>query len=64
MLPEEKTAIMTRIHSIEINVRAIISMVETGKDCEEVLLQLQASQAALHAAGRLLLIYQLKWSHY
>lgn len=63
MLPEEKTAIMTRIHSIEINVRAIISMVETGKDCKEVLLQLQASQSALHATGRLLLIYQLQRSH-
>ena len=62
MLAEEKATILAHIRAIEINVSAMISMVETGKEHEKVLLQLQTSQAALHATGRLLLSYQLQRS--
>ena len=62
MLPEEKTAILTRIHSAAENIGAIISMVETGENCENVLFQLQALQITLHATGRVLLLHQLQGS--
>jgi DNA-binding FrmR family transcriptional regulator len=60
MLPEEKTTTLTRIQFAEGSLRLIISMVETGENCEKVLLQLQALQIALHATGRLLLLHQLQ----
>jgi len=60
MLPEEKSKILTHIHAAEGNIRMVISLMETGSNCEKVLLKLQSTQADLHTTRRLLLLYQLQ----
>ena len=62
MLPEEQTAILKRLRSAEGHMRAVIGMVEKGQDCEKVLHQLHAVEAALQASGRHLLHCQVKQS--
>ncbi len=62
MLPEEQAAILKRLRSAEGHLRAIIGMVETGQNCEKILHQLHAVEAALQASGRHLLHCQVKQS--
>ena len=62
MLPEEQTAILKRLRSAEGQLDAVIGMVETEQNCEKVLHQLHAVEAAIQASGRHLLKCQLKQS--
>ena len=50
--PEPQGVIVNRLRSAEGHLHAILSMVEAGAPCEEVLHQLDAVEAALGATGR------------
>ena len=62
MLPEEKDLILKRLRSAEGHLGAVIGMVEAGQNCEKVLNQLHAVEAALQASGRHLLHCQVQQS--
>ena len=47
--------ILNRLARIEGQVRSLRTMVEAGRDCSEVLIQVAAARAALDQAGRLIL---------
>jgi DNA-binding FrmR family transcriptional regulator len=47
--------VLNRLARIEGQVKSIRSMVESGRDCSEVLIQVAAARAALDQAGRLIL---------
>ena len=46
-----RTALVTRLKSIEGQARGIQRMLEDGRDCQEILDQLAALRAASHAAS-------------
>lgn len=46
-----RTALVTRLKSIEGQARGIQRMLEDGRDCQEILDQLAALRAASHAAN-------------
>ena len=48
-------SVLNRLARIEGQVKSIKSMVESGRDCTEVLIQVAAARAALDQAGRLIL---------
>ena len=48
-------SIVNRMARVEGQVRSIRTMVEAGRDCSEVLVQIAAARAALDQAGRLIL---------
>jgi len=50
-----KKKILNRLARIEGQVRSLRTMVEAGRDCSEVLIQVAAARAALDQAGRLIL---------
>lgn len=62
MLPEEKDLILKRLRSAEGHLSAVIGMVEAGQNCEKVLHQLHAVEAAIQASGRHLLHCQVQQS--
>jgi DNA-binding FrmR family transcriptional regulator len=62
MLPEEKDLILKRLRSAEGHLVAVIGMVEAGQNCEKVLHQLHAVEAAIQASGRHLLHCQVQQS--
>ena len=47
--------VLNRLARIEGQVKSIRTMVEAGRDCSEVLIQVAAVRAALDQAGRLIL---------
>lgn len=47
--------VINRLARIEGQVRSLRGMVESGRDCSEVLIQVAAARAALDQAGRLIL---------
>lgn len=47
--------VLDRLARIEGHVRSIRSMVEEGRDCSEVLIQIAAVRSALQSLGRLVL---------
>lgn len=47
--------VLSRLRRIEGQIRGIQKMVEEGQDCEQVLIQAKAAQAALRAASGLIL---------
>ena len=47
--------LLNRLSRIEGQVRSIRGMVESGRDCGDVLIQVAAARAALDQAGRILL---------
>jgi CsoR family transcriptional regulator, copper-sensing transcriptional repressor len=47
--------VVNRLARIEGHVRSIKEMVQNGRDCPEVLIQIAAVQAALQQAGRIIL---------
>ncbi|MCL2023689.1 MAG: metal-sensitive transcriptional regulator [Oscillospiraceae bacterium] len=47
--------ILRRLGRIEGQVRGVKNMVETGKDCVDVLIQIGAVKAALHKTGQAIL---------
>ena len=48
-------AVNKRLKRIEGQVRGLIKMVEDGKSCEEILIQIGSVKAALHKAGQVVL---------
>ena len=48
-------AIKNRLKRIEGQVRGLIKMVEDGKDCEDILIQISSTKSALHKTGQALL---------
>ena len=51
----EEQAIMNRLKRIEGQVRGLMKMVEDGKNCEEILIQIGSAKAALHKTGQVIL---------
>lgn len=47
--------IINRLSRIEGHLRSVREMVETGRDCTEVLIQMAAVRSALERAGRVIL---------
>ena len=60
MQPEEQIEITRRLRTAEGHLRAVISMVEAGEPCEQVLYQLGAVRSALRIAGDRLLTCQVE----
>lgn len=60
MQPKEQTEITRRLRTAEGHLRAVISMVEAGEPCEQVLYQLGAVRSALRIAGGRLLACQIE----
>ena len=57
---EHRDAIINRLARIEGHVRGVKSMVEAGRPCPEILIQIAALRSALNRAGRLILEDHLK----
>lgn len=53
-------AISKRLNRIEGQIRGINKMVETGQECEDILLQISAAKSALHKTGELILEQHLQ----
>jgi len=45
-------AVVNRLKRIEGQIRGLIGMIEGGKSCEEVLVQISSAKSALHKAGQ------------
>ena len=48
-------AVTNRLKRIEGQVRGLIKMVEEGKSCDEILIQIGSAKAALHKTGQVIL---------
>ena len=48
-------AVVNRLKKIEGQMRGIIKMLEDGKTCEEILIQISSAKSALHKTGQLVL---------
>ena len=48
-------AVIKRLKRIEGQVRGIINMIETEKNCDEVLIQIGSVKSALHKTGQVIL---------
>ena len=53
-------AVVNRFKRIEGQVRGLIKMVEDGKDCEDILIQISSAKSALHKTGQVILEEHLK----
>ena len=51
----DEQAITNRLKRIEGQVRGLMKMVEDGKTCEEILIQIGSVKAALHKTGQVIL---------
>jgi DNA-binding FrmR family transcriptional regulator len=58
----QQSDIVRRLHCAAGHLNAVIKMAEAGQPCEQVLHQLGAVEAALHAAGSKLIICQAQSS--
>ena len=52
---KQTRAIVNRLSRIEGHIRSIKTMVEEGRDCSDVLIQLSAVRSAIDKAGRVVL---------
>ena len=57
---EEKRKIVQRLRRIEGQIRGLQRMIEEGKDCEDVLIQLSAVKSAMENLGIVILESYLK----
>ena len=48
-------SVTKRLKRIEGQIRGIINMIETYKNCEEILIQIGSAKSALHKAGQVIL---------
>ena len=48
-------AVVNRLKRIEGQVRGLIKMIQDGKNCEEVLVQISSAKSALHKTGQVVL---------
>lgn len=55
MKPSPQAEVIRRLRTAAGHLQAVIEMTESGQPCEEVLHQLNAVEAALHAAGACLI---------
>jgi len=51
----DKKAIVNRLKRIEGQVRGLMKMVESDKNCEEILVQISSVKSALHKTGQTIL---------
>ena len=51
----DKGAVTKRLKRIEGQIRGLIRMVDEGKSCEEILIQIGSAKAALHKTGQVIL---------
>lgn len=51
----DSAAVLGRLKRIEGQVRGMVRMVEEGKTCEDILVQIGAAKAALHKTGQTIL---------
>ncbi len=51
----DQKAVTNRLKRIEGQVRGLMKMVEDGKTCEDILIQIGSAKAALHKTGQLVL---------
>ncbi len=59
---ERNNPVVRRLQSAKGHLQSVVAMVEAGEPCGKVLHQLNAVQAALHAAARLMINEQLRES--
>jgi DNA-binding FrmR family transcriptional regulator len=52
---KQRRAVVNRLSRIEGHIRSIKQMVEEGRDCADVLIQLSAVRSAIEKAGRVVL---------
>jgi CsoR family transcriptional regulator, copper-sensing transcriptional repressor len=55
--------ILARLRRVEGQIRGVQKMVESGKSCEEILIQVKAAQAALRSASGVMLKTYLSECH-
>ncbi len=60
MKPDRQSEISRRLRCAAGHLNAVIEMIENGQPCEQVLHQLNAVEAALHAAGVMLLTWNVR----
>jgi len=48
-------AVVKRLKRIEGQVRGLIKMIESDKNCEEILVQISSAKSALHKTGQVIL---------
>ncbi|MBP6062883.1 MAG: metal-sensitive transcriptional regulator [Fusobacteriaceae bacterium] len=51
----DNSAVIKRLKRVEGQIRGIIKMIEEDKPCEDILIQIGASKAALHKTGQSIL---------
>ena len=56
----DNAAIINRLKRIEGQTRGLIKMVEEGRQCEDVLVQISSAKAALHKTGQVILECHLR----
>jgi DNA-binding FrmR family transcriptional regulator len=56
----ERTRILNRLRRLEGQVRGLQSMIESGKDCEDVLTQIMAAKSALNQVGLHIIGHSMK----
>jgi DNA-binding FrmR family transcriptional regulator len=57
---EERRRILNRLKRLEGQVRGLQTMVESGKDCEDVLTQIMAAKSALNQVGLHIIGHSMK----
>jgi CsoR family transcriptional regulator, copper-sensing transcriptional repressor len=56
----ERTRILNRLRRLEGQIRGLQSMIESGKDCEDVLTQIMAAKSALNQVGLHIIGHSMK----
>jgi len=56
----ERTRILNRLRRLEGQIRGLQSMIESGKDCEDVLTQVMAAKSALNQVGLHIIGHSMK----
>ena len=56
----ERTRILNRLRRLEGQIRGLQSMIEAGKDCEDVLTQIMAAKSALNQVGLHIIGHSMK----
>jgi DNA-binding FrmR family transcriptional regulator len=62
MKPNQDSDIVRRLRCAAGHLEAVIKMAEAGQPCEQVIHQLAAVEAAIHAAGTKVIIYEAQAS--
>lgn len=57
---DNREAVLNRLNRVEGQVRGIIRMVEDGKDCEDVLMQVAAARSAMDRIGIHIITHRMR----